>query len=113
MGDEEITLNDRSKLVRLESSICEVNRLRGNAPIGIPHGCLEDSKIENFDIPKGTMVVPLVWSIHMSPEYFENPKEFIHDRFLNDNGTFKKSEAFIPFQTGNFINKIIIELIFV
>ncbi|KAF7992669.1 hypothetical protein HCN44_005013 [Aphidius gifuensis] len=86
MGDKEITLNDRSKLVRLESSICEVQRIRSIVPIGIPHGC--------------TMVVPLLWSIHMSSEYFKNPEEFNHDRFLNDDGTFKKSEAFIPFQTG-------------
>lgn len=101
MGERQVSLNDRSSLVHLEAAICEVQRIRSIVPLGIPHGCLEDSKIDEFDVPRGTMVVPLLWSIHMNPEYFENPDDFQHERFINANETLEKPEAFIPYQTGN------------
>lgn len=56
--------------------------------------------MDGFHIPKGTMIIPLQWAIHMSPSNYKNPETFDPGRFLDDEGNYSKPEAFIPFQTG-------------
>lgn len=46
------------------------------------------------------MIIPLQWAIHMNPNYWENPNEFIPERFISPDGFLIKPCAFIPFQTG-------------
>ena len=53
-----------------------------------------------YRIPKGTMVVPLQWAIHMNPKTFPKPEEYDPSRFLEDGTNFTKPESFIPFQIG-------------
>ncbi|CAH2074221.1 unnamed protein product, partial [Iphiclides podalirius] len=92
--------SDYSKLPRLMAAICETQRIRSIVPIGIPHGCTEDTYLGGYRIPKGTMVVPLQWAIHMNPEVWEKPEEFNPSRFLDEDGNLLKPQEFIPFQTG-------------
>ncbi|XP_043499324.1 cytochrome P450 306a1 [Polistes fuscatus] len=100
LSDKEPTLEDRIILTRLEATIAEVQRLRSVVPVGIPHGTIEDTQIGEYDIPKGTMIVPLQWSIHTNPSYWKDPLDFKPDRFIADDGSLAKPEAFLPFQTG-------------
>ncbi|KAK2583321.1 hypothetical protein KPH14_009323 [Odynerus spinipes] len=100
LSDKEPTLDDRAALTRLEAAIAEVQRLRSVVPVGIPHGTFEDTKIGEYDIPKGTMVVPMQWAIHTDPSYWSDPLEFKPERFIADDGNLAKPEAFLPFQTG-------------
>ncbi|CAG5012501.1 unnamed protein product [Parnassius apollo] len=92
--------SDYSKLPRLMAAICETQRIRSIVPIGIPHGCTEDTYLGNYRIPKGTMVIPLQWALHMDPNVWENPEEFNPSRFLDKDGNLLKPQEFIPFQTG-------------
>lgn len=96
----EPTLRDRPVLPYLEATIAEVQRLRSVVPIGIPHGTIEDVRIGDYDVPKGTMVVPLQWAIHTDPSYWSNPRKLEPERFIAENGSFVKPEAFLPFQCG-------------
>ncbi|OAD52305.1 hypothetical protein WN48_02122 [Eufriesea mexicana] len=96
----EPTLNDRTGMPRLEAALAEVQRLRSVTPLGIPHGTLEDSRIGDYDVPRGTMIVPMQWAVHTDPAYWKEPLEFRPDRFLTDDGTFFKPESFLPFQAG-------------
>ncbi|XP_043683694.1 cytochrome P450 306a1 isoform X2 [Vespula pensylvanica] len=100
LPDKEPTLDDRTVLTRLEAAIAEVQRIRSVVPVGIPHGTIEDTQIGDYDIPKGTMVVPMQWSIHTDPSYWQDPFDFKPDRFIADDGSLVKPEAFLPFQTG-------------
>ncbi|XP_048504684.1 cytochrome P450 306a1 isoform X2 [Athalia rosae] len=95
-----IELEDRKVLPYLEAAIAETQRIRSVVPIGIPHGALEDSEIGGYLIPKGSMVVPLQWAIHMDPEYWENPDDFKPSRFISKDGSFAKRDNFLPFQSG-------------
>ncbi|XP_053595148.1 cytochrome P450 306a1 isoform X1 [Microplitis demolitor] len=97
---QEITLEDSCSLILLQASICEIQRLKTVVPVGIPHGAIVDDKIGDYDIPKGAMIIPLQWAIHMNPNYWENPNEFIPERFISPDGFLIKPCAFIPFQTG-------------
>ncbi|XP_012282355.1 cytochrome P450 306a1 [Orussus abietinus] len=100
LSGKDLTLEDRSQLPRLEATIAEAQRLRSVVPLGIPHGTIEDTKIDEYDIPKGTMVVPLQWAIHMDPRIWPDPVEFRPQRFLAEDGSLSKPEAFLPFQSG-------------
>ncbi|XP_050666565.1 cytochrome P450 306a1 [Leptidea sinapis] len=91
---------DSTKLPYLMATICETQRIRSIVPVGIPHGCMQDTYLGNYRIPKGTMVVPLQWAIHMDPNVWENPNEFKPIRFIDEQGNLIKPQEFIPFQTG-------------
>ncbi|XP_028172636.1 cytochrome P450 306a1 [Ostrinia nubilalis] len=91
---------DGSRLPYLMAAICETQRIRSIVPVGIPHGALQDTYLGNYKVPKGAMVIPLQWALHMDPDVWENPEEFRPSRFLADDGSLLKPQEFIPFQTG-------------
>ncbi|KAJ0180430.1 hypothetical protein K1T71_003834 [Dendrolimus kikuchii] len=91
---------DASRLPQVMAAICETQRIRSIVPVGIPHGCLADTYLGNYRIPKGTMVIPLQWAIHMDNDVWEDPEVFRPSRFLSPDGSLLKPQEFIPFQTG-------------
>ncbi|XP_069684383.1 cytochrome P450 306a1 [Periplaneta americana] len=93
-------LDDIPLLPYTQAAIAETQRIRSVVPVGIPHGALEDTTLGNYHIPKGTMIVPLQWAVHMSPLLWQDPETFKAERFLSEDGNFNKPEFFIPFQTG-------------
>ncbi|XP_045393399.1 cytochrome P450 2U1 isoform X4 [Lemur catta] len=56
--------------------------------------------LQGFTIPKGTMILPNLWSIHRDPAIWEKPEDFCPHRFLDDQGQLIKKETFIPFGIG-------------
>ncbi|KAL0893764.1 hypothetical protein ABMA27_013901 [Loxostege sticticalis] len=91
---------DGSRLPYLMAAICETQRIRSIVPVGIPHGCVQDTYIGKYRVPKGAMVIPLQWAIHMDPTVWKNPEEYKPSRFLAADGSLLKPQEFIPFQTG-------------
>ncbi|GAB1865131.1 Cytochrome P450 306a1 [Camponotus japonicus] len=100
LGQKPPSLEDRLVLIRLEAAIAETQRLRSVTPLGIPHGTIEDTQIGDYDIPKGTMIVPLQWAIHTDPSYWHDPLSFKPERFIAEDGSLSKPKAFLPFQAG-------------
>nr|CAH7736351.1 unnamed protein product [Callosobruchus chinensis] len=100
LQDRQPSLQDIPYLPLVEASICEVQRIRSVVPVGIPHGTVTDTKIGGYMIPKGTMLVPLQWAIHMNEEVWPEPEKFDPSRFLDGNGQIKRNEYFMPFQVG-------------
>lgn len=96
----EPTLDDVPALPFTAATIMETQRIRSVTPLGIPHGVKEDVALEGYVIPKGTMLIPLQWAIHMDPSRWGDPQEFRPDRFLGEDGAVVRPEGFIPFQTG-------------
>ncbi|XP_058448986.1 cytochrome P450 306a1 [Malaya genurostris] len=96
----EPTLNDIEALPYLRACIAEVQRLRTVVPLGIPHGTVLDTTIAGYKLPKQTMVIPMLWAIHMNPQLWSDPTHFKPEHFLDDSGQFQAPNYFIPFQTG-------------
>ncbi|TKC49172.1 hypothetical protein EI555_000554, partial [Monodon monoceros] len=56
--------------------------------------------LQGYTIPKGTIILPNLWSIHRDPAIWEKPNDFYPNRFLDDQGQLIKKETFIPFGIG-------------
>nr|CAD7439764.1 unnamed protein product [Timema bartmani] len=98
-----LTLEDAAVLPYTEAALAETQRIRSVVPLGIPHGALEDTELAGYHIPRGAMLVPLQWAVHMDPKLWPEPDRFDPARFLTEDNRFYKPEAFIPFQTGKRI----------
>lgn len=83
-----------------EATIMEVQRLSMVVPLAIPHMTSEKTVLQGYTIPKGTVVIPNLWSVHRDPAIWEKPDDFCPDRFLDDQGQLLKRETFIPFGIG-------------
>lgn len=100
--DNSPNLDDLPNLPFLEACLLEVERIRTVVAMGIPHSNSKDIEIQGYHIPKGSMIVPLLWAIHMNEVYWENPEEFRPERFLSDDGKCVNRAELIPFQIGGY-----------
>ncbi|XP_063915636.1 cytochrome P450 2U1-like [Zophobas morio] len=92
---ETVTMDDFANLHYTRATIAETARIRTLAPTGLPHSVSETISVEGFTIPKGAMILPLLWAIHMDPNVHEKPDEFRPGRFLDDEGNFSnRSRSF-------------------
>ncbi|XP_063915643.1 cytochrome P450 2U1-like [Zophobas morio] len=103
LQNKTVEMEDFENLHYTKAAIAEMMRIRTIAPLGIPHYASEDICVEGFTTPKGTMITPLLWAIHMDPKVYKDPEEFHPERFLDKDGRFCKSELLLPFLTGKRI----------
>ncbi|KAK2817144.1 hypothetical protein Q5P01_025335 [Channa striata] len=94
------SLSDKGSLPFTEATIMEVQRLTAVVPLGIPHMASETTEFRGYTIPKGTVIVPNLWSVHRDPTLWDNPDTFNPSRFLDDQGKLLRKECFIPFGIG-------------
>lgn len=97
------TLNDRMQLPYTEAVICEIQRIANVAPVGIVHRCTSDVMLGKYTIPKDTMALVSLYSLHMDKKYWRDPHIFRPERFLNEQGDGLMShDYFIPFGMGTW-----------
>ncbi|XP_025778118.1 cytochrome P450 2U1 [Puma concolor] len=99
-ADRVPSLTDKAQMPYTEATIMEVQRLTVVVPLAIPHMTSEKTVLQGYTIPKGTMILPNLWSVHRDPAIWEKPDDFYPNRFLDDQGQLIKKETFIPFGIG-------------
>uniref|UniRef100_R7W8Z6 Flavonoid 3'-monooxygenase n=1 Tax=Aegilops tauschii TaxID=37682 RepID=R7W8Z6_AEGTA len=96
-----VTEEDMRSLPYVEAITKETMRLHPVAPMLVPRLSREDTSIDGYDIPSGTLVLVNVWSIGRDPELWEAPEEFTPERFLDSRLDVKGQDyELLPFGSG-------------
>ncbi|KAM4696328.1 cytochrome P450 2A6-like [Rhinophrynus dorsalis] len=93
-------MNDRNKMPYTEAVINEIQRFADILPLNVTRKVTRDTQFRGYTIPKDTEVYALLCTVHRDPTYFSSPDKFNPDRFLDEQGRFKKSDANASFSLG-------------
>lgn len=92
--------SDIPSLPYLQAVVKETLRLHPAGPI-TTRLCRESCKVEDYDIPENTPVAINLYTIMRDPSIWDNPDEFIPERFLDFETNSKgQNFNFIPFGEG-------------
>ncbi|XP_061924078.1 vitamin D 25-hydroxylase isoform X2 [Entelurus aequoreus] len=94
------SLEDKHKMPFVEAVLHEILRFCNIVPLGIFRATTQDAQVNGYTIPKGTMVITNLYSVHFDKKYWTDPGVFSPHRFLDSNGNFVRREAFLPFSLG-------------
>ena len=94
------SLSDRSKLPLVEATILEGLRIAPVAPLSVPHAVHSTVEYKGYTIPKDTTILVNLHSVLKDPKIWQNPDEFLPQRFLDEQGKLNVPKEFIPFSVG-------------
>ncbi|KAM6973770.1 cytochrome P450 2F3-like [Aplochiton taeniatus] len=93
-------MEDRKSLPFTDAVIHEMQRFMDVAPFNVPHYTLKDISFRGYNIPKDTLILPMLHSVLKDKSQWDAPWSFDPKHFLDQNGNFKTNPAFLPFSAG-------------
>ncbi|XP_074088625.1 cytochrome P450 2C23-like isoform X1 [Macrotis lagotis] len=94
------SIKDRQDMPYTDAVVHEVQRFIDLLPLNVAHAVTRDIQLQQYVLPKGTTIFPLLSPVLWDSKEFPNPDLFDPQHFLDKNGKFKKSDYFIPFSIG-------------
>ncbi|XP_075045027.1 cytochrome P450 2J4-like [Mixophyes fleayi] len=100
-GDRDhLDYEDRMMMPYTQAVLQEVQRCASIVPLGVTHSSIKDIQLNGYTIPKGTMIIPDLSSVHYDESQWKYPHEFNPENFLNKEGELVKVDSFLPFSAG-------------
>ncbi|KAI4892531.1 hypothetical protein NFI96_024700 [Prochilodus magdalenae] len=96
-------LSDRPNMPYTDAIIHETQRMGNILPLGFPRRASKDVTLGRYFIPKGTTVNTNLSSVLSDKNEWETPDTFNPGHFLDEEGQFRKRDAFLPFSAGKRI----------
>ncbi|CAL8094329.1 unnamed protein product [Orchesella dallaii] len=90
------------ELYYLEAFFAETLRYSSFIPNGVFHCALETVEFNGYVIPKGTNIFPNFWQVHHDEAVWGDPKNFRPERFIDENGHYKKNDNVMLFSVGMY-----------
>uniref|UniRef100_UPI0037E94DF1 cytochrome P450 2J4-like n=1 Tax=Semicossyphus pulcher TaxID=241346 RepID=UPI0037E94DF1 len=94
------SVNDRENMPYTNAVIHEIQRMADIIPLNVVHMATKDTTLDKYTIPKGTIIMPSLNSVLHDESMWETPHSFNPQHFLDQDGQFRKREAFLPFSAG-------------
>ncbi|XP_020831634.1 cytochrome P450 2C23-like isoform X3 [Phascolarctos cinereus] len=94
------SIKDRQDMPYMDAVVHEVQRFIDLLPLNLPHAVNRDIHFQQYVLPKGTTVFPLLSPVLYDDKEFHNSDQFDPQHFLDKNGKFRKSDCFVPFSIG-------------
>ena len=101
-------LTDKPNLPYTQAVISEIQRFGSIILTAAPRYVSQDTKFEDFTIPKSTVMFTILHSALRDPSVWEDPDIFKPERFLDDNGEVVKIPEQIVFGAGIYFTKVLI-----
>lgn len=101
-SDRHPCLKDRDKLPYICAVVNETLRMSSVIPLGVPHKTTAETTLAGYSIPKDTHIVFNNWAMHHDERQWENPDDFMPERWLDDAGHLipDRQRSFLPFSAG-------------
>ena len=101
VGERSPSLDDRPNLPLIYATIIEALRVGNVLPLAVPHVTLTDTTLCGYSVPKGTIVLADMESIHLDPKCWENPTVFNPYRHIDEDGKLATNQGNLhPFGAG-------------
>ncbi|XP_041646824.1 cytochrome P450 2J4-like [Cheilinus undulatus] len=94
------SLNDRENMPYTNAVIHEIQRMGDIAPLNLFRMATKDTTLDKYTVPKGTIILSTLNSVLHDETMWETPHSFNPQHFLDQDGQFRKRDAFLPFSAG-------------
>ncbi|XP_015795446.1 cytochrome P450 2C31-like [Tetranychus urticae] len=102
--DREPVYTDRNRMPFTIAYLYEAQRIGSIIAVNLLRRASRDTKIGKYNIPKDTIVIFNLWSIHRDPKLWPEPEKFDPNRFLSEDGSKAvKLPYLVPFSGGKRI----------
>ncbi|KAK9519197.1 hypothetical protein VZT92_021940 [Zoarces viviparus] len=91
---------DRETMPYTDAVIHEIQRMANILPLNLVRMAVKETTLDKYTIPKGTIIMPTLTSVLRDESMWETPHAFNPQHFLDQDGKFRKREAFLPFSAG-------------
>ncbi|GMS78103.1 hypothetical protein PENTCL1PPCAC_278 [Pristionchus entomophagus] len=100
VGKRSVQMEDQKSLHCCNAVIQEVQRLANIVTMNLTRMVNTPMKIDGYDIPVGTRVIPEFNIVHMDEKEYERPDFFFAERHVNEVGEFMRDPRITPFSLG-------------